>query len=300
MEKFPAINTVRITTNLSIRRTFMKVFLSWSGDVSHKVSCIFRDWLPMVIQYVQPYVSSEDIDKGARWLTDIMKELETSYYGILFITRDNYNAPWLNFEAGALTKAVEKSRITPFLFGLGTTDFSGPLTQFQAATYDEIDIFKLLLSINRSSDDKEQLPEERLKKTFEVWWPEIKDRLQDLYSITQGHIEKPKLTKEQIILQEVLELVRSHQAILHTPEMLFPGEYFDRLFRECQTRLHHGSGDVQDAIRELERNFFLLKNEFDDLSPKIKGISKSKLRMIGSLIEKCNLRMKLLIEAFEA
>ena len=109
-----------------------------------------------------------------------------------------------------------------------------------------------------------------------------------------------KLTEEQRILQEVLELIRSHQTILHTPELLFPAEYFEGLFRECQTRLHHGSGDVQDAIRELERNFFLLKNEFDDLSPKIKGISKKKLRMIVSLIEKCDLRMKLLIEAFEA
>lgn len=28
----------------------MKVFISWSGNKSHKVGLIFREWLPSVIQ----------------------------------------------------------------------------------------------------------------------------------------------------------------------------------------------------------------------------------------------------------
>lgn len=65
----------------------MKVFISWSGDTSHRVAKIFRDWLPSVIQSVSPYVSSEDIDKGSRWSTDIADELDESTYGILCVTK---------------------------------------------------------------------------------------------------------------------------------------------------------------------------------------------------------------------
>ena len=87
----------------------MRVFISWSGNKSHKVALVFRDWLPSVIQSIEPYVSSEDIDKGARWSTDIAKELENSTFGILCVTKDNLEAPWLSFEAGALSKTMDKA-----------------------------------------------------------------------------------------------------------------------------------------------------------------------------------------------
>ena len=76
----------------------MKVFISWSGTKSNKIAMIFRQWLPSVIQSLVPYVSSEDIDKGARWSTDIATELEDSTFGILCVTKENLNAPWLCFE----------------------------------------------------------------------------------------------------------------------------------------------------------------------------------------------------------
>ena len=77
----------------------MKVFISWSGEKSNKIANILREWIPCVIQSIKPYVSSKDIDKGARWSTDIAKELEDSHFGIICITKSNINAPWINIEA---------------------------------------------------------------------------------------------------------------------------------------------------------------------------------------------------------
>ena len=151
----------------------MKIFLSWSGDTSHKVAIAFRDWLPQVIQSLTPYVSSEDIDKGTRWSTDIAKELEESAYGIILVTAENLVAPWVNFEAGALSKIIDKSNVSPFLFDVKRSEVKGPLLQFQSTILDKSDICKLLNSINKKIEQDDRLEEQKLEKAFEVWWPEL-------------------------------------------------------------------------------------------------------------------------------
>jgi TIR domain len=155
----------------------MKVFISWSGTVSEKVASALRDWLPSVIQSIEPYVSSQDIDKGARWSSDIGKELEASDFGILCITPANAEAPWIQFEAGALSKSVETSHVVPFLFGLGPAQLpQGPLVQFQAVRAVKADVKRLVHSLNNAGDDR-PLGEGRLSEVFEVWWPRLEETL---------------------------------------------------------------------------------------------------------------------------
>jgi hypothetical protein len=204
----------------------MKVFLSWSGDLSLKVARALRDWLPSVIQSVKPYVSSEDIDKGTRWTTDIAKELQESSYGIICVTKDNIDEPWINFEAGALSKTVDKSRVCPFLFNVKRAELQGPLLQFQSTICEKEDLSKLVLSINKNSGE-EQLEEERLKRVFEVWWPQLKEQLDALQEHGPKKEDKPRSAAPQqnIILEELLELVRNQQKLLRSPETILPPEY---------------------------------------------------------------------------
>ena len=42
-----------------------KVFFGWSGERSGKLAGIMRDWIPKVIQDVEPWLSAKDLDKGA-------------------------------------------------------------------------------------------------------------------------------------------------------------------------------------------------------------------------------------------
>ncbi|OOO01842.1 MAG: hypothetical protein USCGTAYLOR_01956 [Chromatiales bacterium USCg_Taylor] len=95
----------------------MKVFISWSGDRSRAVADVLRRWFPSVLQAVRPYFSPDDVAKGARWSAEIAKELEASRIGLLVITPENQEAPWLLFEAGALAKNLERSKVCPILFG---------------------------------------------------------------------------------------------------------------------------------------------------------------------------------------
>jgi hypothetical protein len=79
----------------------MTVFISCSGPLSTKVAELLAAWLPDVIQGVETWLYSEDIEKGSRWPEEFNKALATTV-GILCVTRENKNAPWLLFEAGAL------------------------------------------------------------------------------------------------------------------------------------------------------------------------------------------------------
>jgi hypothetical protein len=169
----------------------MKVFISWSGEISGRIARTLRDWLPHVIQSIQPYVSSEDIEQGARWATEISQELENSAFGIICVTRDNIKSPWLNFEAGALSKSLKpdaSSKVCPFIFGLTPTEIaSGPLHQFQCATYDKESIKKLMLSLNNASG-AHRIERERLAEAFDVWWPKLDEELRKLSELVNKKI----------------------------------------------------------------------------------------------------------------
>lgn len=160
----------------------MKVFISWSGNKSHKVALVYRDWLPSVIQTIEPYVSSEDIDKGARWSTDIATELEDSTFGILCVTKENLDAPWLAFEAGALSKTMDKSFVSPFLFDIKRSEVDGPILQFQSTIFQKEDIKKLVKTLNKACGES-SITDARLEKAFEVWFPTLEEELNKLKDI---------------------------------------------------------------------------------------------------------------------
>ncbi|MBM7073373.1 toll/interleukin-1 receptor domain-containing protein [Shewanella sp. 202IG2-18] len=202
-----------------IKGICMKVFLSWSGELSHKVALTLRDWLPSVIQSIEPYVSSEDIDKGARWSTDIASELANSSYGILCVTKENLHAPWLTFEAGALSKTMDKSFVSPFLFDIKRAEVDGPILQFQSTVFEKDDVKKLLLSLNKA-DSGEQLAAERLEKAFDVWYPDLENKLRQLVNQHSEHEstnEQDQEIQSSKILEEILDLSRDNQKLLRSP-----------------------------------------------------------------------------------
>jgi len=210
----------------------MKVFISWSGSQSQKVACALREWIPCVLQYVKPYVSSEDIDKGMRWSVDVAKELNDSSYGILCVTSDNQEAPWLNFEAGALSKAIDKSFVTPFLLNLRASDLkNGPLIQFQATAFAQEDVRKLVESINTKSADAERVDAATVKKTFDKWWPELEKELDLILQQVPAKLKSSQApSKQETMLEELLELARSQQRHLSDPESVLPLRYLEWAF----------------------------------------------------------------------
>jgi hypothetical protein len=183
----------------------VKVFLSQAGPVSHELAKELKSWLKKVIQAVDPWISSEDIDSGARWSPEIAKALDANSFGILCMTPSNLTAPWIMFEAGALSKAADGSRVVPYLLNLELSDLKQPLGQFQARKADRGDTLKLVETLNNSVEKEHRLDGADLNDIFDKWWPDLEKRITAIAQIPEAPA-KPRPTDE--LVQEMLTAVR--------------------------------------------------------------------------------------------
>lgn len=182
----------------------MKVFISWSGPRSHAVALALRDWLPSVIQALQPWMSAADIQRGAQWPTQIAGQLAECNVGIICLTPENLNERWILFEAGALSKALDRAFVCTYLVGLEPTELDWPLAMFQATTATQDSTRALVHTLNSALDER-GIEAARLNNIFDVWWPELERRLGELP--VQDFIAAPERTS-RALLEEILSLVR--------------------------------------------------------------------------------------------
>ncbi|HEX5983725.1 MAG TPA: toll/interleukin-1 receptor domain-containing protein [Solirubrobacterales bacterium] len=186
----------------------MKVFVSWSGRKSRDVARALGDWLPSVLHAVDPFVSSKDIRAGTRWQAEIAKELDDTHFGLICVTKENQDAEWLNFEAGALAKSVTSSRVVPLAVDLSPADIANPLGQFQAMRLTKEEISEVLASMNEACSSP--IAEETLRKTVEKWWPDLEEELSKIKNHdygSKGSAPAPSRTDREL-LEEVVDAVR--------------------------------------------------------------------------------------------
>jgi len=182
----------------------MRVFISWAKEPSRVVANALRDWLPDVIQSLEPWVSSSDVGAGARWSGEIAQALSKARIGIICVTAENQREPWLLFEAGALAKTLEDTFVCPYLIQMRPPDLApGPLTQFQAKIANRDGTLDLVSTINRALGS-EALPAERLLRLFDRSWPDLDAKLSALPPA--GAVAQRDPSE---MMSEVLETVRS-------------------------------------------------------------------------------------------
>ncbi|MFY1669754.1 hypothetical protein ACN27G_07315 [Plantactinospora sp. WMMB334] len=183
----------------------MEVFLSWSGIETHQLALLLRKWLPQVINELEPWVSSEDIQKGELW-DRVLTEKLGGNQGIICVSRRNMHSAWLNFEAGALAKSVGQSAVRPLLLDITATELQGPLSRFQLTRADDRDEMRRLLhSLNRSC--ARPIRDDLLAETFGNAWPTYLDGVRQIVDVgAAGPEVEPRGVDD--IVGEVLELVR--------------------------------------------------------------------------------------------
>lgn len=211
-----------------------KVFISWSGETSKRIAEVFKEWIPNVLQMVEPYFTPNDIEKGARWGKEISEQLEASKVGIFCLTKENLNSKWMMFEAGAISKNISASSVCPILFDLDFSDLEGPLTQFQLSKFSKVEMLQLLRTINKSCDDG-KLADKTLDTVFEKWWDELNAKINQIMVADKSNTGK--IRSDRDLIEEILFISRGLNRSALRPELVDSLSHFQYMLRE-QLRSH--------------------------------------------------------------
>lgn len=186
----------------------MKIFISWSKTLSKECAEILRDWVKCTLQSTEPWISTKDIDKGSLWFNEINDQLNDTKVGIVCLTKENKNNPWILFESGALAKGLSTNRVCTFLLDLQPTDLDGPLSQFNHTLPDEEGMKSLLSTINSELGDK-KLEERILDQVFETYWPIFKTKFDEIKNNVPEKVDVEPVRSSDDILKEILYTTRN-------------------------------------------------------------------------------------------
>jgi len=192
----------------------VKIFISWSGDRSKAIAEELRDWLPTIVQSLEPFMSTQDVPVGGRGLNVLASQLQECSFGILCLTQENKQGQWIHFEAGALSKVIDASRVVPLLLDLKVSDLTGPLVQFQAIAIEDRDgVFALIKALADQSSPP--ITESRLQRLFGAFWPELEAKVSQL-RVAGASKPKQEGRSEREILEEILLLSRNTERQMST------------------------------------------------------------------------------------
>lgn len=188
----------------------INIFISWSGPLSREVAKALREWLPYMFDNAVPWASPTDIDAGSLWLEQIQGRIDGSTIGIIVVTKENVGSPWLNFEAGALSRTVQdyKSRVIPILVDFENFgQLTGPLAQFQGVMLDEEGISQACQSIT----DTLGLSAATIGARYRSLWPELYKTIAIARQTSPNLQSEQKATDRDIIEQTLNQVSMIHR-----------------------------------------------------------------------------------------
>jgi hypothetical protein len=247
----------------------MKVFISWSGDLSKRVAEVLKEWIPNVLQNAEPWMSSSDIDKGAIWFDEISSSLAAGSVGVICLTRDNVTAPWILFESGALAKGLTKARVCTFLIEANPSELKPPLSQFNATLPTKEEMVKLIKTIN-ASDKEKAISDKRVEDAVEHWWPVFERKFKEALKSAPRSVA-PKRGQEDMI-EEILELVRKLESQSRRP--VYPRAILEALPPGAEVMLSDESGAMHpvpfdaNPLSELQQQIRRLSEQLKPLQLK--------------------------------
>lgn len=260
---FDILNSLAVlAAEICIEKGFVtRVFVSWSGERSKTAALGLKSLLEDTFAEGVDVFISDHIDAGETWARRLESELEQSQFGVLCLTLENFQAPWLLFEAGAISKKFGSARVAPYLIdALPPAADRSPLSQFQNVQANREGTFRLVKSINAVRENPQV--NERLERLFNKWWPDFEQTLKALPIPIGG---QPDTRSEREVLETILHkvdiLVQAHQHSAGAALQLSSEEIAHLVnLRDQPTATYSVRGNLKKELRHL-RDLGLIKNK---------------------------------------
>lgn len=184
----------------------MNVFISWSGDKSNLTSKVLKTWLSHLFPFIKLSVSTDHIESGSKWTMSLPSSLDNTDIGIICITKENINSPWLLFEAGAMFKTLNENQLIPLLVDVENKALPGPLSYFRTLTVQKKDIYALVKILSKHSSLKYK-SEKHLETVFDNWYPLLEEQLTEINktkSLPKNKDSVKILTAKELKILELL------------------------------------------------------------------------------------------------
>jgi hypothetical protein len=164
------------------------------------------------------------------------------------LTPENLNAPWILYEAGALSKALDdETRLCTYLLGgLQFQDIDPPLGMFQATKAEKEETRRLIQAINVAISN-DPVPDANLQRIFDAMWPRLDEKLRTMPGAEEAVVAR-RSTDEMIA--EVLEISRAEANRRRKTDNL---DIFLPLFDELVPILPH----IREALRMAKNQIML-------------------------------------------
>lgn len=238
-------------------------------------------------------MSEQDIPAGARWGQEIGSHLEKADFGIICLTEQNLDAPWILFEAGALAKSLGTARVCPYLFGIQPSDVKEPLSQFQAKRANEAETLDLIRELNQTLRVKSPdlaLSDSEIPSIFARWWTDLE---KEFKNAPKSQTETARRRDPQELLEEVLELTRQ----INRRTSLGTSSFYGRRspLDQFRARLRAMDPRLGDALFRADKMSLHNKTDGADLSIRIPDAERQSREL---LLSESDLLNQIAIECF--
>jgi len=191
----------------------VKVFISWSGNRSEAVAKALKNLIESVLPDVEGWLSSENLTPGTLWTPALLSQIARASYGILCLTSENVDRPWILFEAGGLSASIQGRSVCPYLLDLSPPNLKQPLSLLNTVAANKDGTFALLRAINRQRKGATPFSDGYLRGIFCKFWPIFDRELNRARKMAPNIVPLQELKNKAIedIVRKLVEMLSMTQ-----------------------------------------------------------------------------------------